>query len=340
MRILLLKQEVLDSIKGNLDQDYQNYFIHPHNDWIKEKFEDPFITFKEVQDFSLCNLDSNKTKGEIDLENCKIIYSHLNFLTESQACDERLWAGLTNGTFYEYMRERWDYDKKHPEEKAIGQIETRYFFKGGTRAGMYRNTLSKCWWVGKLLYDNKLANPWTKIEILGSNDFSTKVSDIFYNYTFISNETILNGLIDCLKYYKDKGITLSEIKHIRPSLQWLNAIGGATILDFLTYEEISSLLKDNINKIISNSNSSMLYDNNTMVEDNILDDEEDNIEYLPIGTKVTICKEDKGLKKIFKIDYASDGNLTKPSKILIEKKLNDMVEYDGLMYKITNIEKP
>ena len=28
MKILLLKQEVLDSIKGNLDQDYQNYFIH------------------------------------------------------------------------------------------------------------------------------------------------------------------------------------------------------------------------------------------------------------------------------------------------------------------------
>lgn len=51
-------------------------------------------------------------------------------MSESQASDERLWAGLTHTTFYDYMRKRWGYGygkKPKSAEKEAGAIQTRFF---------------------------------------------------------------------------------------------------------------------------------------------------------------------------------------------------------------------
>lgn len=51
-------------------------------------------------------------------------------MSKSQASDERLWAGLTHSTFYDYMRKRWGYGygkKPKSAEKEAGAIQTRFF---------------------------------------------------------------------------------------------------------------------------------------------------------------------------------------------------------------------
>ena len=42
-----------------------------------------------------------------DAANAQEVYGKLSFISDSQASDERLWAGMCLGPFYEYTQYRW-----------------------------------------------------------------------------------------------------------------------------------------------------------------------------------------------------------------------------------------
>ena len=204
MKLYIMKREALETLKANLQIAYAKYYTESSNSWITDLCgEDAFIEFKEIPDFELAELDTGLGKGEIDLRNCKILYEKLMFLSESQASDERLWAGLTHATFYNYMRKRWGYGygkKPKSAEKEAGELKSRFFYSGGTRAGFYRNTLAKCWWVGRNTYDaSNAANHFERLDVIGSNDINSKVTEFFYNFTFSSNPYVLDGIINALR---------------------------------------------------------------------------------------------------------------------------------------------
>ena len=212
MKIYFLKQSALEFLKTNIKTLYTHYFQDETNDWIKEEFGDePFEFFTEIPDFNLALVD-NRAAGEIDFDNCKIIYENLKMLSESQASDERLWAGLCNGIFYDYMRKRWDYNNMElrSPEKDYKEVLSRFFFSGGQRAGLYRNTLAKSWWVGHATYSKRTENHFEMLDILGASDISSRVSDIFYSNNFASNPTILHGILRAIKYFNDRDIKLQH----------------------------------------------------------------------------------------------------------------------------------
>ena len=157
MKLYIMKREALETLKANLPVVYGKYYTEKTNQWIFDICgEDPFAEFKDITEFKLADLNSDLTPGEIDLNNCKILYEKLQFLSESQASDERLWAGLAHTTFYDYMRKRWGYGygkKPKSAEKEASAIQTRFFYRYAGRSGFYRNTLSKCWWVGHNTYN-------------------------------------------------------------------------------------------------------------------------------------------------------------------------------------------
>lgn len=265
----MMKKYAMDTLKREMKTIYYKYYIESTNDWMEEICgEYPFIEIADVDNFELADL--SLPKGEIDATNSKIIYSKLRrIISPSQASDERLWAGLCNGTFYRYLKDRWGYvgEIKGDEKKNVGDITSRFFFSGsGIRRGLYRNTLSKCWWVGYNLYDTKENHFW-RIDVLGSNDFSSKISDIFASYNFSSNIDIMDGLLKALLFYKEQGIYIAEKEHIRPSAQLLNAIGGSIVLDGLNSDEIADIVIKNINTIMSGENNTLDYsDTNDEVE--------------------------------------------------------------------------
>ena len=255
MKLYFMKQDAVDFMKHNMDRLYTHYFHDKTNDWMEEEYgSNPFSEFMEVQDFELADVDSMSI-GEADFENCKILYNNLRMLSESQCSDERLWAGLCNGTFYEYMRKRYQYPTKQLKKKETdaSNVISRFFFSVGeksrsVRSGFYRNTLAKCWWVGRATFDKDNPNHFERLDVIGANDLTTKISDIFYNNTFSSNPTILAGICDALKYFGDRGQVLDEKTHVRAAMKYLNAVGGVTLLDMLTREEISKIM---ISRIIS-----------------------------------------------------------------------------------------
>ncbi len=252
MKIYFMKQDAISFFKINMGRLYANYYQKDDNSWMEEEYGDnPFVFFMDMPDFELAPLADGMKAGEIDVLNCKIIYENLKDLSESQASDERLWAGLCNGTFYKYMRRRHGYNKGSLNEKdASTTALSRFFFSGGQRAGFYRNTLAKCWWVGRATYDSKnQMNHFDLLDALGANDISTKVSDIFYSNTFAASQTILKGICDSLRFYSDRDVKLRMREEIRPALQYLNAVGVATLLDVLTAEEIKDLMVKRISEL-------------------------------------------------------------------------------------------
>lgn len=353
MKLYFMKKEALDILKSNLDVVYNMYFTEADNKWLwKICGGDPFVEFKEIQDFQLAPLESDLSKGEVEFANCKIIYQHLSFLSESQACDERLWAGLCHSIYYEYLRKRWDYDKKSPktQKEAVSNIKSRFFFSGGTRAGLYRNSIAKCWWVGRNTYDPGNTNPFEKLDIIGSNDISSKISDIFYSNNFSANPIILNGIVKALKNFKEENIQLSHREHIRLSLQLLNAVGGGVVLDCLDEDEIADIIIDSIYGIIqgdelgveteneSDEYEDMDADGNEIPAEKIDDNMEDR--YVVIGQKVNVRITETDELKTILVNYIPNSTRIPPlAKSLLGCHIGDEVEFQGKTYLIEEIQR-
>lgn len=275
MEIYIMKQKAIDYLKENMLTLHSNYYKFIDNDWIYKEFDyDPFEFFMDIPDFELTPLD-NRGAGEIELENCKILYEHLKNLSQSNASDERLWAGLCNGVFYKYVRNRWKYPslvQKDPKSDASAII-SRFFFSGGTRSGLFRNTLAKCWWVGQATYDGENSDKWHMLDSIGYDDFSTKVSDILYSNTFAANKNIMRGICKGLDFYRKNGVHLIVKDHIRPTMQYLNALGGTVLLDMYSDEEIANEVITRIQYLMNEKDDTLdLADATEESEDNVIDD--------------------------------------------------------------------
>lgn len=337
MKLYFMRKEALEILKSNIDLVYLKYYTENDNKWLWQVCEgNPFVEFKDVPDFKLANLESDLTVGEIEFENCKILYKNLFFLNESQASDERLWAGLCHSIFYEYVRKRWGYHNTKPKKAkdAISNIKSRFFFSGGIRAGLYRNTLAKCWWVGRNTFELSANNHFEKLDIIGNIDISSKISDIFYSNNFSSNPVILSGIINGIKYFNEEGIALTVKEHIRPALQLLNAIGGGVILDCLSENEITDIFVDGVYAIIQGDEQAVESDD-LDEKDTIPNDEE---KYVALGCKISVKIVETEESKMIVADYLR-GTMQIPQLIqkLLGKTIGDVTVFQGKTYQIENI---
>lgn len=313
MKIYFMKQSALDYIKANIGTLYINYFKYDSPEWIYDLFDyDPFEVFDNVDDFELADL--NQKPGEIDLQNCKILYSRLQHISDSQASDERLWAGLCNKNFYTYLRTRWQYARRHLKKTTddSSAIVARYFYKSTGRSGMFRNTLARCWWAGRLTYSEKYSDHWELLDAIGSEDLISKISDIFYSNTYSSNAAITEGFCEGLKFYRDRGIYVSNRDHIRPTAQYLNAIGGGVLLDTFTAEEIKKIVVERLGLLIKGADigleTDLEYSSEEVLdmEEETGDAEEVNIdfgEYLDLLEPVTDIDIDNVLGALNEVEY-------------------------------------
>jgi hypothetical protein len=207
--------------------------------------------------------------------------------------------------------------------------------------------MAKCWWVGRNTFDKTSANQFEKLDILGSRDISTKISDIFYSNTFVSNPSILDGIIFGIKYFKDERTQLSVREHIRPALQLLNAIGGGLVLDCLSSEDIADIFVENVYGIIQGDiqgidfadSSGLEYVNEDKVEfeTNRHDEEynDDDIGYVSLGQKLVVRYNSTGDEKVLMIDYSNQsGNIPGLAKELLGKAIGDEIDYLGKSYTI------
>lgn len=353
MKLYIMKQEAIEFFKNNIDLYYTNYFYEKTNKWMIDVYqqkcgESPFQLFREIEGFELYPIDSSVTTGEIEFNNCKLLYKAMSFLSPSKACDERLWAGLCNGTFYDYVRRRWKYDELKPKtsKNDISAILSRFYMGGST---VYRNTLSKCWWVGYHTYDSTRANVFEKLDIIGKNDISTKISDIFYSNRFSANKTILEGIVKGIEALQDDGVNLLARDHIRPALQYLNVIGGGILLDCLSSDDIKDIFVDYVYGILQEDDQSIDLNNDEETDIQNLDEDEINQDrtvsnevyeekWVTDHSRIKL----KNLKteeiKVYLVQRNLQTDTLPPlMELMLGKKVGDIVEFDDIEYELIEI---
>ncbi len=247
MKLHFLKEDALAAMKGNLDANL-HFYRSPDNAWIYDYFqgENPFGEFKlEVPDFQLTFDCQSGDYAKSDIQNAKILYSALINLSDTQATDERLWAGMCHCDFWDYCHERWNHNDNTENQKQT--VINRYFFKkgDGMRRALQQNTLSKLWWVARYVYDASRKDPFELLDYF-QNDFATKTLVILSN-NYISCTSVAHGLISALLELEAEGFTINRSSGGRSNAKqevfyeatrYLNIFGGTHILDYYSSEEI------------------------------------------------------------------------------------------------------
>lgn len=233
MKLHFMNEDSLNFLKGNIETFLPHY--QGDNQWVEQVCSErgltPFSTFKEeVPTFEL-NMTHEKPERS-DYENVKILYLGLKNITDSQATDERFWAGLAHSDFWDFMMYR---SKLSEGTSRINNIETNFFFMRGRKRSLFRHVLARLWWVGRLTYEEGAENPFAALEFL-KVDFGTKVFSLFSS-NFTNNPLITRSILKAIaKIEEDYGkITRDSFLEL---LRYVNLLGGIIILDYLTEEEL------------------------------------------------------------------------------------------------------
>ena len=238
MVIHFLKDDCLTALKTNIAGNIKHY-SDPTNDWIYEFFdgENPFLEYKfQIDDFQFdTELNDVHDQSKQDVENVIRLYSVMKNITDTQATDERLWAGLAHGDFWPYMSQRWG-DKC----KTQNSVKTCYFLnlQYNLKRALFINKVSRMWWIGRLTYDENRKDPFELTKYMESN-FSTK-SLVIFSSNYMSSPTVAHGLFAALiELEQSEGISSKKRQELYyQATRYLNIFGGSHILDYYTEEEI------------------------------------------------------------------------------------------------------
>ena len=240
MNLVYIKEDNLIDLKSNIRSTLDKYAL-PDSSWLKDYFgADPLIESKYiVEDFVL---DMSQEKPfYTDSENVMRVYKRLKFLSDSQASDERLWAGLCLGPFWRYTQYRWSINIDSTENKIV----QHFFFGFGPRRSLTRNALSRLWWIGRLTYDEERKDPYELTKYVCENQdiiMHTLERNISNNKEIII--PFLSAIIDAKK--EDLPINTDRVAELA---KYLNLLGGVYILDVLDRQLIYNKVLDKARKM-------------------------------------------------------------------------------------------
>ena len=241
MKLKFLEEDSLLTLKSNLPQIVDK-FVLPDSAWIEEFFgRSPFRDSKfTVKDFSL---DMSQGKPFLtEFENVKRVYNRLKFLSDSQASDERLWAGLCLTSFWSYTQYRWGIATKCTQN----DVKQHFFFGFGARRSLTRNAASRLWWIGRLTYDESRDDQYELTKFVCEN--SDYITHILERNTS-NNMMIVKAFLSAVIAARDEGITINT-DIIGALSKYLNILGGTYILDCLPeqiiYDKILNKARTNV----------------------------------------------------------------------------------------------
>lgn len=230
MKLQFISYDNLDVLRSNMPH-WLDHFKRDSSEWLTEEFDGPVFLDTKYVDIPDFTLDMSQDKPFLtEATNVERVYGNLMFLSESQASDERLWAGLCFGPFWNYVRYRWEIDKKC----TVSNIEQHYMFGFGPRRSLTRNALSRLWWIGRLTYDKNRADPWelTKF-VCESADY---IMHILERNTS-NNPVIIRAFLDAILTARNQGLQI-DTNLVGDLAKYLNLLGGIYILDCLPPQKI------------------------------------------------------------------------------------------------------
>ena len=230
MKLQLISQDSIDIIKSNLEI-WKTRFDADDATWLEEKLEGMLFlptSYEDIPDFELVMDGDNPFATEA--KNVEIVYSNLQFLTDSQASDERLWAGLGLSYFWKYIKYRWAIDGS----SSVDTLRNHFFFGMGPRVSLTRQGVARLWWIGRLTYDGQRSDPFELTKLVCEQ--ASFIPDILERNTS-NNPRIVHAFLDALLALRVEGITITA-ELVRELSKYLNVLGGTYLLDCLSPEKI------------------------------------------------------------------------------------------------------
>lgn len=230
MKLELISQDSIDIIKSNLEI-WKTRFEADDATWLEEKLEGMLFlptSYEDIPDFELVMDGDNPFATEA--KNVEIVYSNLQFLTDSQASDERLWAGLGLSYFWKYIKYRWAIDGR----SSVDTLRNHFFFGMGPRVSLTRQGVARLWWIGRLTYDGQRSDPFELTKLVCEQ--TSFITDILERNTS-NNPRIVHAFLDALLTLRGEGITITA-ELVRELSKYLNVLGGTYLLDCLSPEKI------------------------------------------------------------------------------------------------------
>lgn len=237
MRIKYLTEDDLNAVKSNLsgilcdviaeDGKSLNDFFGRDN-LIKE-------TQFEINDFKLDMSQPDGKESLTDVENIQRVYNHMKFLSDSQASDERIWAAYTFSEFLDYMRYRW-------KALSISDLENRYLFGYSVQRSLFRNGVSRLWWIGRFTYDETRLDPYELTRFL------CKDQDYIENIcgrNIFNNPNVGFATISALYDAEKAGVVVNR-ELVREVSRYVNLLAGTYLLDTLSEEEIYQKIQNKL----------------------------------------------------------------------------------------------
>lgn len=240
MKLKVFTEEGLELLEHNIDTNIELY-QKMSNDWIYNFMDEKrYIRYFDSEIPNLTLEIDKKNPAVADINNVKVIYSNLKFLTNEQASDDRLWTGVTHLNFWEFMYNRWEVNKKR---QTVKNVKSRYFIDMTTshRRSLIVNTISKYWWVGRILYDENAKDPFYLLKYFES-DYSTKTFNLLSS-SYSNNDQIIRKTVETLIELENeinRSVTRVEFKEIAA---YLNILGGISVLDHLDKRDLSNKIK-------------------------------------------------------------------------------------------------
>lgn len=233
MKIKFITDEGLEKARNNYKTIYKEILVKGTSD-LQTLFNDDHIiknTSIDIEDFSLDTSFENRVDS--DLENVKRVYNHMMTLSVSKASDERIWVAYALSEFVDYMKYRWMPDG--PDKR-----KERFFFENSSKRSLFRQGISRLWWIGYLTYDESKPDPYemTAFILRNGQDVINQLLDI----GFSSNKTILKAVIKALYEAENSGITIDR-DLVRNTCKYVNLLGGTYMLDCLSENDIYEKVK-------------------------------------------------------------------------------------------------
>lgn len=257
MHLQYMKQETMDDLLLNYDE-YKIHYEKEDREWFSQHFNENNSLMEYVKDFPEFTMDKDENFNVSDLKNIRIVYDALKELPLSVACDARLWTGLAHTSLWDYVwyRQHEEIAKAKTAKAKKEKIQKAFFcVVNGKRRSLFVNCLSRLWWTGYLVYDEKRKNPYELAETLmygqKGHSFASQIV-LLSSRNFISNKHLFHGILQAILDFKRAGNEVNRVV-FETVLSYFNNISAATVLDFLPEEEVRKMAKEQLDIYVGNA---------------------------------------------------------------------------------------
>jgi len=208
--------------KAKFFSEYKDYYINKDKEMLLALFDNEAVyeLNSECEDIELSVNDS-------DASNIKKVYQSLSSLNRRYAVNEELLFTMIHTHYLDYLLD-------YIEVNKIEDIQDLIFFKGDTLTSLFKQLLSKYYWLGYFFKDDKEG---LYLEDYISNDLEEKLK-MLIEHNFYHIEGLLFKVVMLLK-----DNDLSNIEAYRYLNQRLDHLSSVLVIDLLDDKELNAYIE-------------------------------------------------------------------------------------------------